>query len=65
MLKGSRYLNYEQRCQIYTLKQRGDSINCIGKAIKVSKSTVYQELKSNSDGRQDIFFATDQVHKKI
>jgi IS30 family transposase len=47
MTKGYHHLTYEQRCQIYTLKKRGDSLAQIAKAIKVHRSTVYRELQRN------------------
>ena len=41
------HLAYEKRCQIYTLKKRGDSPAQIAQAIEVHQSTVYRELKRN------------------
>ncbi len=43
-----RYLTYEQRCQIYTLKKREDSIEDISQELNINKITIYRELKRNS-----------------
>lgn len=44
-------LTYEQRCQIYALKKRGDSQREIAKSIGVSQSTVNRELMRNAGAR--------------
>ncbi len=44
-------LAYEQRCQIYALKKRGDSQREIAKSIGVSQSTVNRELTRNAGAR--------------
>ena len=47
MPKGYHHLTYEKRCQLYTLKARGDSQFQIAKELKVHKSTICRELKRN------------------
>lgn len=51
MPKGYRHLAYDQRCQIYTLRRRGDSLRRIAKEIGVHPSTVSREIKRNTGGR--------------
>src|SRR3990167_570201 len=51
MPKGFKHLTYEQRCQIYTLNERGDSFNQIAKAINVDPTTVGREINRNSGRR--------------
>lgn len=48
MPKGYHHLTYDQRCQIQTLKERGDSISEIAKALNVHRSTIYREIARNS-----------------
>jgi len=48
MPKGYHHLTYDQRCQIQTLIERGDSISKISKALKVHRSTIYLEIARNS-----------------
>lgn len=48
MPKGYHHLTYDQRCQIQILKERGDSIYEISKALKVHRSSIYREIKRNS-----------------
>jgi len=50
MAKSYRHLAYEQRCQIYILKERGDSRSEIARSLKVHPSTITRELKRNSQG---------------
>ena len=45
------HLTYEQRCQIYALKKRGDSSKEIAKEIGVDRSTIYRELARNTGGK--------------
>jgi len=47
MPKGYHHLTYEQRCQIYSLKKRGDSNGEISKELGVDESTISRELKRN------------------
>lgn len=49
MLQGYHHLTYEQRCQIYILKDRGDSLTSIGKSLSVHRTTIGRELKRNSE----------------
>ena len=48
MPKGYHHLTYEQRCQIYTLKKRGDSLARIAKELNVDPSTISREVKRNT-----------------
>ena len=41
------HLTYEQRCQIYALKKRGDTQSAIARELKVHRSTISRELKRN------------------
>ena len=47
MPKGYHHLTYDQRCQIYILKDRGDSPSSIARALTVDPSTIRRELKRN------------------
>jgi len=49
MPKSYHYLTELQRCQIFTLKERGDSQKIISSILKVDKSTISRELKRNSN----------------
>ncbi len=49
MLQGYHHLTYEQRCQIYILKDRGDSLTSIGKSLSVHRTTIGRELERNSE----------------
>lgn len=51
MARSYKHLTYEQRCQIYALKGRGDSVTEIARALGVSHSTISRELKRNSGRR--------------
>jgi len=48
MPKGYSHLTYEQRCQICTLKRRGDSASAIAKELRVDRSTIRREVLRNS-----------------
>jgi len=61
MPKGYRHLTKDIRCQIYALKERGDSLEKIAKAVEVNKSTISRELKRNS-GQKGYSFK--KAHKK-
>jgi IS30 family transposase len=61
MPKGYHHLTYDQRCQIQTLKERGDSINKIAEALKVHRSSIYREIARNS--KNDIY-EYHQANKK-
>jgi IS30 family transposase len=41
------HLTRDQRCQLYTLKKRGDSVSIIAKELGVHPSTIYREQKRN------------------
>jgi IS30 family transposase len=45
------HLTRDQRCQLYTLKRRGDSISVIANELEVHRSTIYRELKRNTGQR--------------
>ena len=47
MPKGYHHLTYEERCQIYTLKQRGDSQAQIAIQLGVSRATISREIQRN------------------
>ena len=51
MPEGYQHLAYDQRCQIYALKQRKDSNSAIAKQLGVHRSTICRELKRNSGQR--------------
>ncbi|VHO05152.1 helix-turn-helix domain-containing protein [Candidatus Rhabdochlamydia sp. T3358] len=51
MPKGYHHLTYDQRCQIYILKARGDTSSSIATMLKVHHSTIYRELKRNKGQR--------------
>ena len=51
MPKGYHHLTDSQRCQIYTLNDRGDSQNSISTFLHVDKSTISRELTRNSNIR--------------
>lgn len=51
MPKGCKHLTYEQRCQIDTLKERGDTISQIAKVVGVHRCTINRELSRNSGKR--------------
>ena len=59
MSKHYHHLTYEQRCQIFTLKQRGDSNSLIAELLNVDRSTIYRELIRNK-GRKGYCF--NQAH---
>ena len=51
MTKGYHHLTRDKRCQIYTLRKRGDSLSNIANEIGVNRSTVSRELKRNKGKR--------------
>jgi transposase, IS30 family len=51
MPKGYHHLTYDERCQIYALKQRGDSLVQIANLLHIDKATVSRELHRNSGAR--------------
>jgi len=60
-MKNYHHLTYDQRCQIYALKNRGDSQRSIAKALNVHCSTISRELERNS-GRRG--YRHKQAHEK-
>lgn len=61
MPKGYHHLTNDQRCQLHTLKKRGDSLPRIAEELGVHKSTIYRELERNQGGRGYRF---KQAHEK-
>lgn len=51
MPNGYHHLAYEQRCQIYVLKKRGDSSRAIATILGVHRSTIHRELDRNAGKR--------------
>lgn len=51
MSKDYHQLTRDQRCQLYTLKKRGDSVSVIAGELRVHRSTIYRELKRNTGKR--------------
>src|SRR4051812_33880099 len=51
MPKGYQQLTYEQRCQIHTLKARGDSNRQIARQLGVNSRTIDREVARNSGQR--------------
>lgn len=47
MPKGYHHLTKDQRCQIFALKSRGDSVKMIALQLGVHKSSLYRELNRN------------------
>ncbi len=47
MAKSYRHLTYDQRCQIYSLKERGDCAAIIARYLQVHRSTIIRELRRN------------------
>lgn len=67
MPKGYQHLTRDQRCQIDTLKKRGDSQALIALALGVSPSTISREIKRNSAKRtktQNLEYQYAEAHKK-
>ena len=60
MSKDYHHLTYDQRCQIYTLKERGDFLSDIAIVIGVHKSTISRELKRNTGQRGYRYKQADQ-----
>jgi len=61
MPKGYHHLTRDQRCQLYLLKARKDSMTIIAKELKVHRSTLYRELKRN---RGEKGYDYEQADKK-
>ena len=61
MPKGYHHLTYDQRCQIQTLKERGDSIEKIAETLKVHRSSIYREITRNSQNNK---YEYKQANKK-
>lgn len=65
MPAGYHHLTRDQRCQLYILKKRGDSISIISKELGVHRSTIYRELSRN-EGKRGYRFkqANDKARKR-
>lgn len=61
MPEGYHHLTYEERCQIYALKKRGDSLTVIATELGVHPSTISRELKRNSGQKG---YRYKQAHEK-
>ena len=61
MTKSYGHLTYSQRCQIDTLKKRGDSLADIAGILGVHRSTITRELQLNS-GAQGYHY--EEAHQK-
>lgn len=61
MAESYHHLTYEQRCQLETLKKRGDSPSSIAKELGFHPSTIYRELARNK-GKKGYRFK--QAHRK-
>jgi len=64
MPKGYHHLTRDQRCQLYILKARGDSISIIANEIEAHRSTVYRELERNSGERGYRYNQADEKAKE-
>ncbi len=64
MPKGYHHLTRDQRCQLYTLKARGDSVSIIANEIEAHRSTVYRELERNSGKRGYRYNQADEKAKE-
>ena len=65
MPAGYHHLTRDQRCQLYILKKRGDSISIISKELGVHRSTIYRELSRNKGKRGYRFKqANDKARKR-
>ena len=51
MPEGYHQLTRDKRCQIYTLKARGDAVATIANEIEVHRSTIYREIERNGGRR--------------
>ena len=51
MPQGYHHLDRDQRCQLYALKERGDSLTAIAQVLGVHCSSVCRELRRNTGKR--------------
>lgn len=61
MPKGYHHLTNTQRCQLDTLKKRGDSPDQIAKMLNVHRSTIYREMARN---RKDEFYVFEEANEQ-
>lgn len=64
MPKGYHHLKRDQRCHLYALKARGESISIIASELEVDRSTVYREIKRNSGCRGYRYKQADEKANK-
>ena len=64
MPRGYHHLAYAERCQIYVLKKRGDSLSSIAKLLNVHRSTVSRELKRNTGQKSYRFKQAQEMADK-
>ena len=64
MPKGYFHLTYEQRCQICTLKRRGDSCTSIARELGVDRSTIKREILRNSEQKEYYYEEAQEKSKK-
>lgn len=60
MPKSYHHLTRDQRCQLYTLKKRGDSVQIISNELGVHRSTIYRELGRNTGQRSYRYKQADE-----
>ena len=61
MPTGYHHLTRDLRCQIDTLRKRGDSIFLIAQELNLHRSTIYRELNRNTEAKEYNF---QQAHEK-
>jgi len=61
MPKGYHHLTRDQRCQLYILKARKESIHSIAEALNVHRSTIYREIHRN---KGELGYRYEQADRK-
>ena len=61
MARSYRHLTYEQRCQLYSLNNRGDSQKEMAVALNVSTGTISRELRRNRAESGDYHYTQAQT----
>ena len=64
MPKGYHHLTRDQRCHLYVLKARGESLSIVANELEVDRSTIYRELKRNSGKRGYRYNQADEKAKE-
>ena len=62
MPKGYHHLTYSERYQVFILKDTGDSIRKISKALNVAPSTIYREFSRNTPKEK---YSTEQTQELL